>query len=33
MTAMLDVQDLRQEFCLNPGLLDRISVKGGGGCI
>ena len=29
MTAMLDVQDLRQEFCLNPGLLDRISVKGG----
>lgn len=29
MTAMLDVQDLRQEFNLNPGLLDRISVKGG----
>ena len=29
MTAMLDVQDLRQEFRLNPGLLDRISLKGG----
>ncbi len=29
MTAMLDVQDLRQEFSLNPGLLDRISLKGG----
>ncbi len=29
MTAMLDVQDLRLEFNLNPGLLDRISLKGG----
>ncbi len=29
MTAMLEVQDLRQEFRLNPGLLDRISLKGG----
>ena len=29
MTAMLDVQDLRQEFRLNPGLLERISLKGG----
>ncbi len=29
MTAMLDVQDLRQEFRLNSGLLERISVKGG----
>ena len=29
MTAMLEVQDLRQEFSLNPGLLDRISLKGG----
>lgn len=29
MTAMLEVQDLRQEFSLNSGLLDRISLKGG----
>ena len=29
MTALLEVQDLRQEFRLNPGLLDRISLKGG----
>jgi peptide/nickel transport system ATP-binding protein/oligopeptide transport system ATP-binding protein len=29
MTAMLDVTDLRQEFRLNPGLLERISLKGG----
>ncbi len=29
MTAMLDVRDLRQEFRLTPGLLDRLSVKGG----
>ena len=29
MTAMLEVKDLRQEFNLNPGLLDRISLKGG----
>jgi peptide/nickel transport system ATP-binding protein/oligopeptide transport system ATP-binding protein len=26
---MLEVQDLRQEFRLNPGILDRISLKGG----
>lgn len=29
MTAMLEVQDLRQEFRLNHGLMDRISMKGG----
>ena len=29
MTAMLEVQDLRQEFRLNHGLMDRISLKGG----
>ena len=29
MTAMLEVQDLRQEFRLNPGLLDRIRIKAG----
>lgn len=29
MTAMLEVNDLRQEFDLNPGLLDRIRFKGG----
>ena len=29
MTAMLEVEDLRQEFRLNPGLLERISLKGG----
>ncbi|KQQ86100.1 dipeptide ABC transporter ATP-binding protein [Aureimonas sp. Leaf324] len=29
MTAMLEVSGLRQEFSLNPGLLERISLKGG----
>ncbi|GAB1477824.1 ATP-binding cassette domain-containing protein [Paracoccaceae bacterium] len=29
MNAVLEVQDLRQEFHLNPGILDRISLKGG----
>lgn len=29
MTTMLDVSGLRQEFSLNPGLLERISLKGG----
>ncbi|KQT54305.1 ABC transporter ATP-binding protein [Aureimonas sp. Leaf454] len=29
MTAMLEVEGLRQEFRLNPGLLERISLKGG----
>ena len=29
MTAILEVKDLRQEFRLNNGFIDRISIKGG----